>query len=487
MIRPQVNKVLHPLLPALLLIAGLCSSPATAGEQAERALAGVRKLLGSGEIMHGTTLRLGFKQGNVNAFLGRDLELQREWEDKTGTLIRAKIVPQQPSWQLLKESGDIDLTVARNHEYPDLVGDSLITDLTPLLAEFGFSLDNNPKDGLIRPELQSFYGDRVVAVPADGDVAMLYLRRDLLEDPAEQTAFRAAYGRPLAVPETWREYEQLQQFFHRPAQDLYGVAEERDEEGAWMYWFPRYASAAAPYHALFDAQMRPLIDSAEGVAATESYVASVRYSPPGITESGNGYSFALPIFARGKAFATMSTVAGARLFNGEGSVVRGRFIAAPMPGNRIGGKLVRRNTIMYGNNLVVAQSGNRKLAFLYAMWLTDPDVSLRSVGVTGGFADPYRHNHLQHERIRNAYTPQALQVFLSEWAVALPAGTGLRGDREYLAALDRNLTRAARGEIGAQEAMARTAAEWDAITDRYGRAEQRRELKKLLSLDAVRQ
>jgi multiple sugar transport system substrate-binding protein len=289
------------------------------------------------------------------------------------------------------------------------------------------------------------------------------------------------------VPETWQQYEQLQQFFYRPAQDLYGVSEERDEEGAWMYWLPRYASTAAPYRALFDAQMRPLINSPEGVAATESYVAAVRFSPAGITENGNGYSFALPIFARGKAFATMSTVAGARLFNGEGSAVRGRFMAAPMPGNRIGGRLVRRNTIIYGNNLVIAQSGNRKLAFLYAMWLTDPDVSLRSVGITGGFADPYRHHHLQHERIRSAYTPEALQVFLNEWAVALPAGTGLRGDRAYLAALDRNLTRAARGEISAQEAMANTAAEWDAITARYGRAAQRSELKKRLNLSAVRQ
>lgn len=476
MLRPSLPFRFRALAAPLALTAAvLAAQPATAGEQAERAVALVRQMVASGEIRADTTLRLGLKQGNIKAFLGRDLELQREWERLTGIVIEARIVPQQPTLETLrgKAGAGFDLTVARNHEYPDLLADRLISDLAPLLTEFGFRLDAKPRDGFIRPALQSQVGEQTAAIPADGDVAILYLRRDLMERPQEQAAFRKAFGRPLAPPRTWAEYEELVRFFHRPAQGLFGAAEERDPDGAWMFWLLRYLPQAAPWQALFDAQMRPLIDSPAGVAATESYVATVRYSPPGSTDYGKGYNHVVPLFAQGKAFSTINTVAAARVFNGEGSAVRGRAMAVPLPGKRHGTRLVRRNTIIYGNNLVIPQAAaNPRLAFLYAMWLTDPDVSARSIGVAGGFADPYRWSHLHERRIIDVYGEQTLEVFAGEWAVTLPPGTGLPGDGDYLAALDRNLTAAARGEASPAEAMARTAREWEAITTRHGRAQQ---------------
>ena len=468
--------VLRSLGLLVSLAAAFAPPPASAGAQAERAVAAVRQLVASGTVPAGTMLRLGFKQGNIDAFLGRDLALQKEWESRTGIVLAAHIVPQQATRQTLKSMEPVDLTVARNHEYPDLFADGLINDLTPLFAKFGFQLDDDPADGDIRPDLQARLGNRIVAIPADGDVAVLYLRRDLLDDPREQEAFRKAYGRALEAPRTWREYEALQEFFHRPAQGLHGSAEERDEEGAWMYWSLRFLTATAGAPQLFDSGMRPQLESPAAIAATESYIAAVRYSPPGNTDPGKGYNFVLPLFAQGKAFANLSTIAAARLFNDERSEVRGRFIAVPVPGDLHDGKLVRRNTIIYGNNLVIpASAPHPLLAFLYAMWLTDADVSARSVGIRGGFADPYRWSHLRDERIRAAYTPEALAVFADAWPNAWPPGTGLRGDSEYLAALDRHLTAAARGEIGAAEAMKRTTNDWEAITQRIGRSAQVRD------------
>ncbi|MDT3668842.1 MAG: extracellular solute-binding protein [Aromatoleum sp.] len=472
--------VLRSLGLLVSLASTVVTAPACAGAQADRAVAAVRQLIESGVVPAGTTLRLGFKQGNIDAFLGRDLALQKEWESRTGIVLDAHIVPQQATRKTLKSWERVDLTVARNHEYPDLFGEGLINDLTPLYAKFGFQLDGESADGFIRPDIQSWLGNRIVAVPADGDVAVLYLRRDLLDDPHEQEAFRKTYGRALEAPRTWREYEALQEFFHRPAQGLYGSAEERDEEGAWMYWSLRFLSATQGAPKLFDRGMRPQLESAAAIAATESYVAAVRYSPPGITDPGKGYNFVLPLFAQGKAFANLSTIAAARLFNDERSAVRGRFVAVPVPGDLHNGKLVRRNTIIYGNNLVIpASAPHPALAFLYAMWLTDPDVSLRSVGLSSGFADPYRWSHLHDPRVRDAYTPEALAVFADAWSAVCPPGTGLRGDSEYLAALDRHLTSAARGEIGAAEAMKRTTSDWNAITQRLGRATQARDRRAL--------
>ncbi|MGD8708775.1 MAG: extracellular solute-binding protein, partial [Ectothiorhodospiraceae bacterium] len=236
---------------------------------------------------------------------------------------------------------------------------------------------------------------------------------------------------------------------------------------------PRYLCRAAPDRYLFDEEMHPLIDSPEGVAATRSYLATIPYSPPDILGKGNDYSYTLPFFMRGKAFSTVITVAGAKLFNKAGSEVAGKYGVYPMPGHVVDGRLVRRPTLMYGNNLVVPTSSPHKaLAFAFAMWLTDPDNSAASVGVAGGFSDPYRYHHLHDDHIRRVYTSSALEAVEKELPFTTPAGTGLPGDTEYIGALNDNLWRAGRGEITAREAMQRTAAAWEAITERHGREQQ---------------
>jgi len=453
-----------------MCLALLIPHPLFAGEQAERALAAVDKLLATGEVTKGATIKVAFKPGNINSLLGPQLELQKEWERRTGVIVAAKVIPQQPALKNLQLNPDIDLTVARTHEFPDLLDKRLVEDLTPLLKRFNFTLPGDLGNGYIRPRLQGNFDGRVVAIPADGDVAIMYLRRDLMESKTEAAAFRNAHGRDLEIPRTWQDYDELVKFFHRPEQGLYGTAEERDPVGGWMFWLPRYFSQGLPYRTLFDASMRPLINSPAGIAATESYVRNVRHSPPGITDDGKDYSFVLPLFMQGKAFAAINTIAGAKLFNGEHSPVRGKFIAAPMPGTLHGATVNRTSLPIYGNNLVVSSHGKQRvLAFLFAMWLTDPDNSLRTVGVAGGHTDPYRWQQLADPRIRDLYTPQALAVFSREWAIALPPGTGVPGDGDYLAALDKQLSLAAKGQISAAQAMKQTAADWDRLTNKRGR------------------
>lgn len=450
----------------------------SAGEQAERALAAVKQLIASGEVKRDAGLKVAFKPGNINALLGPELEFQREWEQKTGIAITARVIPQQAALLNLRNNPDVDLTVARTHEFPDLIDQGLVADLAPMLKDFGFVLPSDPPEGYVRPRLQGSLGERVVAIPADGDVAIFYLRRDLIESPQERAAFRKAYRRELTVPRTWPEYEQLIAFFHRPAENFYGAAEERDPSGGWMLWLPRYLQQAAPYRRLFDDEMRPLINSPAGIAATESYLRTVRYSPPEILGEGKDYSYTLSTFMQGKAFSTVNTIAGAKLFNSAGSAVRGKFMAIPIPATRVGGRLIGHNIPIYGNNLVVSsQSTQRKLALLFMLWLTDPENSLRTVGVKGGHTDPYRWHHLGDRRIRELYSPEALAVFGGEWAKALPPGTGLPGDGEYLDLLDRHLWLAAKGSMSAAEAMRKTAAEWERLTERRGRERQIQALK----------
>lgn len=457
---------------AMALTMAACSAAAQAGEQADRAVAAVRQLVASGEVRSGTVLKLRAKQGNMVSLLGRDFELQKEWERRTGVLIDASVMPQLDSLEFIRRSASIDLTIARNHEYPDLVHGQLIEDLTPLLGRLGFSLPDDPQSGYMLVRHQAYFGDRVVAIPADMDIALLFVRRDLLEDPAHRAKYREKYGRELAVPRTWAEYQQQVEYFARPDEGFYGAAEPREKLTGWMYWLPRYLSAAAPNQWLFDDRMRPLIDSDAGVAATRSYMATVPYTPPQALEDGKDYSYTLPYFIRGNAYATVLTTATAKISNRDDSAVKGKFVAAPMPGQLVGRRLVRRTQFMYGNNLVVPSSApNKLLGFLYAMWLTDPDNASRSVAANG-IADPYRYNSLRDDKVRAMYLPQTLDVLRGELEYAAPSGTGLPGDSEYLGALSHNIWLAARGDLSPRQAMNKTAREWDAITERYGRASQ---------------
>jgi len=442
-----------------------------AGSQADKAVAAVRQLIEQGEVQPGTVLRLRAKQGNMVSFLGRDYELQKEWEKKTGVVIDASVMPQLDSLEFVRAATEVDLTIARNHEYPDLLHAGLVEDLGPLLARFGFSLPEGGDDGYLLLRHQAYAGGRVVAIPADMDIALLFLRRDLLEDPAQRARYKARHGRELREPQTWDELQQQIEFFHRPKEGFYGSAEPRERLTGWMYWMPRYLSAA-PEQLLFDDEMRPLVHSAAGIAATESYIATVPYAPPQVLDEGKDYSYTLPFFIRGNAYATILTLATAKISNREDSAVRGKFIAAALPGRLVGGRLVQRTHFIYGNNLIVPVTSRQKaLAVLFAMWLTDPDNAARSVAANG-IADPYRAGTLRDERVKAMYTPQALEVLQAQIPAVAPSGTGLPGDAQYLAALNHNLWLAASGQLSAREAMARTAREWDAITDRMGRAKQ---------------
>jgi multiple sugar transport system substrate-binding protein len=60
----------------------------------------------------------------------------------------------------------------------------------------------------------------------DGPECLIY-RKDLFEEPREQAAFAARFGRALAPPATWAEFHETARFFTRPAQPggspLYGT------------------------------------------------------------------------------------------------------------------------------------------------------------------------------------------------------------------------------------------------------------------------
>jgi multiple sugar transport system substrate-binding protein len=89
-------------------------------------------------------------------------------------------------------------------------------------------IQNNPPndypqgwtDSLLRLQI---FDNQIIGLPYhDGPQCLIY-RKDLFENPAEQTAFQHQYNRPLQIPKTWDDFVQIAQFFTRPEQNLYGT------------------------------------------------------------------------------------------------------------------------------------------------------------------------------------------------------------------------------------------------------------------------
>ena len=65
---------------------------------------------------------------------------------------------------------------------------------------------------------------RFFAAPCQTDAIGFVYRKDWFEDRAEQAAFQAKYGRPLAVPDTWAQFRDVAEFFQRPEHKRYGCS-----------------------------------------------------------------------------------------------------------------------------------------------------------------------------------------------------------------------------------------------------------------------
>lgn len=131
-------------------------------------------------------------------------------------------------------------------------------------------------------ELSSYDG-HYYGFPFTALTTYLCYRKDLLDDAANQSAFRQRYHRELRPPHTWREYLDLAEFFNRPAEHFYGTyIQGKKSLALWYEWLNLIYSHGGN---LLDAQHGweygdIVVNSPQNVAATEQYLRAVRFSPP---------------------------------------------------------------------------------------------------------------------------------------------------------------------------------------------------------------
>lgn len=400
------------------------------------------------------------------------------WRQETG--IDIELVSTPPEQMYVKAIQDITTRAAQFdiwecwiHQVGDLAETGAAVNLDEFVAKHRPEWDD-PKWGMIPPgnNVTQKYKGSVWSVSLDGDWQIWFYRQDLMEDPKERADFKARYGWELQWPETWEQWAQVAEFFHRPDQGLIGATDLRNQYWGYVNWQQRYASMGLPSMRYWDDAMKPLITGPEGVKATQDYIDSMKWHhKDGVTW---GWSEQYANMAAGGAFMS-SAFPSMSKFTGPGnkeSKVAGKIRAGIQPGTVINGKLVRRPINWGGNNYVVSGIARYpEVAYLLLQWASGGRIYPWLVANPAGFYDPSHFTDLTDPLVVRAYGEWLMPVFGESIKRSIPPFK-LAGATEYSNALDNNLLQAISGQKSAEQAMIDTAAEWEKITESQGRDRQ---------------
>ena len=220
--------------------------------------------------------------------LGEPVELHaRQFEKLTGAKVNITFVSFNKLYQEVLQG-------LRRNKYDVLFyGSMWIADVLPYLEPIPRKMLESPQYQDVLPHYQTVasWGDRPYQVPIDGDRHTLQYRRDLLEDPVHQAAFKKKTGKELVVPRTWDELQEIARFFQgRKLADgrvISGMVEVTVSDALLGNQFITRAAPYAKHPAVkggfyFDLEtMEPLINTPGFVKALEDYVAAQDLYPRG--------------------------------------------------------------------------------------------------------------------------------------------------------------------------------------------------------------
>ncbi|PWH20883.1 MAG: ABC transporter substrate-binding protein [Ardenticatenia bacterium] len=302
----------------------------------------------------------------------------------------------------------------------------------------------------------------------DGDVFILYYRKDLFEDETNKAEFKAKYGYELTPPETEQQmYDAAEFFTNKYAPELYGLAMQRMEGQAYSWFVGPFSGRGGQF---FDENMKATINSEIGVQLLTDMVKQNKVMPPGVEKWG--FMEVLSAWMDGKVAMIVTWPPIGRWSAGYGDTAKQ---LAWVPASKVVGKVGYmpqpggRPTLAGGFNMCIsASSNNKEAAYLFIQWMTSPDISLQRVMLPFALRDPYRLSHFNSPLYRSAW-PEAGEYLdtLKKAAMAGQYELGIPGAREYMEAIDNALTAAYAGK-DPKEALDEAAAKWDAITERLG-------------------
>lgn len=394
-----------------------------------------------------------------------------EWEKLTGIKVNVVELPfpelySQAVAEHLAGSGAFDIVSYSPAWTGDLADSGVIEPLDAYMDQYMNKEDLEDINPTYLP-FQS-WKDQTYGLYDDGDVFILYYRKDWFEDADNQAAFQEQFGYELAPPETWQQWDEICQFFTETySPDAYGCATQRAEGQAYLWFMDHFRTNGGVF---FDGDMNAAINSEAGIQTLTEMANSNQFMPPGVEKWG--FIEILSAWLDGSLGMVITWPPIGRWSEGYGTQteqlswvpetqVAGNVGYAIPPGGH--------SELAGGFSLgVSADSENKEAAYLFIQWLTSPEISKQRVKLPFALRDPYRISHYEDTLYQNLW-PSAgeyLQV-LRDAADAGVSDLGIPGAREYEESLDRAITSVYAGE-DPTEALNKAAEEWNAITERIG-------------------
>ena len=352
---------------------------------------------------------------------------------------------------------------------PDLVNAGALELLDPWVDKYGFR-EELQKIAPTYRDNQMMVDGKIYGFPDDGDVFVMYFRKDIFEDQAVKDAFKAKTGKDLAVPTTWADFDvtgaALTEILKN--KNMYGAGFFRQPPYTMFMFQERFRNEGGKF---FDAEtMKATINSEAGVKVLTDYIAENKWMPPGVEQWG--FVENLAAFLQGQTVMTISWPPYGRWAAGYGT---DQEVLSWVPKSTIAGKVGYsmppggHPQLAAGFCLSVSSgSKNKEAAYLFIQWLNSESVSLERVKLPYALRDPFRDSHFTDPGYA-ALWPEA-----KDYLKALQDGANnglldlslLQTDK-YEEVLRQMISKLWAGED--PKAILDTAAgEWDAITDKIG-------------------
>jgi len=165
------------------------------------------------------------------------------WKKLTGIDLKVIESPFGPVYtkqiaEHVAKSGAIDVVEAAGGWIPDYADRGVIVPIDSFIKKYGAQA--SLKD--IHPAYRSLatYKGKTWGFFDDGDVWMLYYRKDIFSNGKLKAAYRAKYGKSLRVPRTWDEMTEVSQFItDQLAPKVYGQGMTRalGNPGNYFYFY----------------------------------------------------------------------------------------------------------------------------------------------------------------------------------------------------------------------------------------------------------
>jgi multiple sugar transport system substrate-binding protein len=350
---------------------------------------------------------------------------------------------------------------------PDLANAGALEPLDAYVDKYGFR-DELQKIAPTYRDNQMMVDGKIFGFPDDGDVFVMYYRKDILGDPANQAEFKARYGRDLTVPVTWKEFDEVGQFLTDKLQpNVYGAGFFRQPPYTMYMFQERFRNEGGKF---FDDSMKAAINSDIGVKVFTEMREENKFMPPGVEQWG--FVENLAAFLQGQTAMTISWPPYGRWAAGYGT---DQEVLSWVPKSTIAGKVGYamppggHPQLAAGFALSVSStSKNKEAAYLFIQWLNSEDVSMQRVQLPYALRDPFRDSHFTSAEYLSRW-PDA-----KDYLAALKAGseTGLLDlsllqTDKYEESLRQAISRLWAGE-DPKAILDQAATEWDATTEKIG-------------------